>query len=250
MRKFFLSCCLLIITTMISGCTENKQFSSRNMPLYLNNFDINQSSEDLSKKFLIYAKECSYGIFSSAIKLADLYQSTLDPKNPNYLYFQQEQFAKPFEYCSIIINDSILNLSEEQKQESDTNKVKLFFSENEITALKDAHNAINNAIPKDLKVICEIIYVFYKNKEYTQANHWMRYLNKITLGDAPGFYTIGKYLFKKNEPEIKAYGYQLVEYSAQLSYNKALTLLNSQKYFEYRNANEELILNYNKYFNL
>lgn len=231
MNKFLLLCALitLIITT---GCAPKREFVSRNLKLPLDNFTRTENTP-LANSFISYAKECSYGIFASAEKLADLYKSTLSKKSPNYLYFQQEVFAKPFTTCNMLVSDTIKTISSPLTT-YDGKEFKHSYTPYEIEAANKAYLALEQANVTKVDKVLEIIYDFYSNKQYKEANHWIRHLNRITLGDAHGFFTLGKYFFDKDEPHIKAYGYQLLEASAKLSYKEALILIDTKPYRLYR----------------
>ena len=85
----------LVIAVSICGCsTLPPKKNTRDFPLLYNNYLIKDYNKELDGNFIAYAKECAYGIPESGIKLAKLYQTTLDKNNPNYLYYQQEKFAE------------------------------------------------------------------------------------------------------------------------------------------------------------
>ena len=222
----------LVIAVSICGCsTLPPKKNTRDFPLLYNNYLIKDYNKELDGNFIAYAKECAYGIPESGIKLAKLYQTTLDKNNPNYLYYQQEKFADIFNYCQIILRDnfnSITNKDEIAK----TKELYQKFTKEEENSIKLAKNLLADTKPHTKESILNILYEFIKRHDFHNANHWQRELNKIVYSDTIGFYEAGIFLFEKED--TKYYGFKLVKASASFSYEPAMITLETKAYRKYQ----------------
>ncbi|MGN1394396.1 MAG: hypothetical protein ACI4V7_10305 [Succinivibrionaceae bacterium] len=230
------------------------------------------------------AKSCSLGHYKGSERLLNLYLSTLNAPidSPYYLYFQQFSFSIPYNLCIAKLSSFVensnnfiefakkINATEKKPSTSElfnntlnsstatpkTNNYKFNkFSPAFIQMTMDTMSLqdiqktlqdLKNAVPHEINTIHEIIYYFMKHKDYASSNHWTRISAMIIKNTNINLYELGKFLFKKNEEDIKYSGYKMVEYAAKNGLVDALNSLEKTSYKEYRNNHKNLEESYQK----
>ncbi len=185
---------------------------------------------DLDRRFSGYARECSWGIPDSGLKLAELYKSTLKPDGEHYLYFQQAKFSDMYTYCWLTMASRAKAVNEKRPD--------LF---------KKALEELRNAAPGSPRDIMEIIYAFYRIGDPTSAQNWISKLNFRERGDVPAMFELGKFLFQADDMQLQ--GYTMVETAASMGYQDAMFQLTSPEYTEFRENHPQLRASYQKLMN-
>ena len=211
---------------------EHKKFYGK---LHLNNFNAKSKFNQTHEKdtvFNSHAKTCVTGEPSSAIKLAELYKSSLDSSSADYLYYQQPSFNKEFKLCHTFIKDSLsyFNKAKDRKTRH------IFNIENKINEYQQAFNIIDAAVINDKKTIKHIVRTFLEKKDFENVYYWLRYatMNIYYTPQKTNLF-VGKYLFKIDEH--KDFGYSLVETSARNGFQAAIDTLKTTDFAKYRNDN-------------
>lgn len=240
----FTACTLLTIT----GCIGARPLS-RKFKLPIQNFNVsNQSFYETNKewdyKFNAYAKECSIGVYQSAGKLITLYNSTLEPNSPNYLYFQQSSFSTIYELCLTYLNDYLTQVENAKKREKPISVEKHLLDEEKNNEIKKYVEAINNSIPKDINTIHNYIFYYTIHNDLSSANYWRRTANVLQRSDIIETYYLGKFFFDHEETKVK--GYKMIEVAALQGYKTAIETLDRPKYVSFRIEHPEFLDNYRK----
>ena len=227
-----------LISVSFSGCSapEEERFNPRKHARnHLQSFKLAENTfpelyPELDRRFTVYARECSWGIPDSGLKLAELYSSTLKPDGEHYLYFQQVKFSSLYTYCWLTMASRAKAVNEKRPE--------LF---------KKALEELRNASPKSPRDIMEIIYAFYQLKDPTSAQNWISKLNFRERGDVPAMYELGKFLFKADDMQLQ--GYTMVERAASMGYQDAMFQLTSPEYTEFRENHPQLKASFQKLMN-
>lgn len=240
----FTACTLFTIT----GCIGPRPLS-RNTKLSIQNFNVsNQSFYETNKewdyKFNAYAKECSIGVYQSADKLIKLYNSTLDPNSPNYLYFQQSSFSTIYDLCLSYLKDYLAQVETAKNREKPLALEKNLLNEEKNKEIKGYVDTINNSIPNDINTIHNYIFYYTIHDDLSSANYWRRIANIIQKSDIIESYYLGKFFFEHEETKIK--GYKMIEEAALKGHKTAIEALDRPKFVSFRIEHPEFLDNYRK----
>ncbi|WP_406545912.1 hypothetical protein [Succinimonas sp.] len=238
MKKGALILLTALLSVSLAGCSapEEEHFNPRKFARHsLNSFKISDNTfpevlPEQDRLFSRYARECSWGIPESGIKMAELYKTTLDPQKEHYLYFQQNKLARMFMYCW-------LTMISRSKAENEKNPAKF----------KEALAAIKEASPAEPQDILKIIYSFYRLKDPTSAQTWIAKLNFRERGDVPAMFELGKFLFQAEDMQLQ--GYTMVETAASMGYPEAYFQLTAPEYVSFRESRPGLQASYQKLMN-
>lgn len=260
--------CVLFALIALAGCVEIPERNPARLPLHLNTFGaanggVFPDRPEMTRRFNAYAKECGTGIYQSAGKLAALFAGTLDPANPDYLYYQQAPFLAEYNQCMTLVKDNITAFSVNFRKKLEERRKAALAAMKEKPEGEGAANPqpkkrkrfrnpyfeksyeeLAKAKPADADGAAAVALAFYLAGDYASSRAWVDELAGVMPPEdkTPADVYAARYFFA--DPRTADTGYRMLEGLASAGSGRAMEILDGKQAVLYRKSHPGTLSRY------